>query len=153
MPIIGLLVVFAGFAAAEILVIIEIANLIGVTFTLLALILSSVLGVVLIRYEGRAAFLRAHKTLQTGRVPGREVINGALILVGGALLIIPGFISDFFGLILLIPPTRALVRMLIRRRVVLRWFKTTNNQPSADIEGSAVEIEPEQLPPRKPGQN
>jgi UPF0716 protein FxsA len=60
--------------------------------------------------------MRFNRALAEGRVPGREVIDGALVIFGGALLLTPGFLSDFLGLILLLPPTRALVRRVLVAR-------------------------------------
>ena len=68
------------------------------------------------RSQGRAAWLRFNRALAEGRVPGREVMDGALVIFGGALLLTPGFLSDFLGLILLLPPTRAIVRTVLLRR-------------------------------------
>jgi UPF0716 protein FxsA len=101
---------------AELYVIWQIGSAIGILPTIALLILDSVLGAALMRSQGRSAWLRLHRALAEGRVPGREVMDGALVIFGGALLLTPGFLSDILGLILLLPPTRAIVRtMLIRR--------------------------------------
>ena len=80
------------------------------------LIADSILGAALMRSQGRAAWLRFNAALAEGRVPGREVMDGALVIFGGALLLTPGFLSDILGLILLLPPTRAIVRTMLLRR-------------------------------------
>jgi len=113
MPIIVLLIVWP---LAELFVAILVANVIGVPLTVLALIAGWPLGAWLMRAEGRAAWRRLAGAVAAGRPPGGEVVDGALILAGGALLIIPGFITDVVGLVLL-APTRALVRASIERNV------------------------------------
>src|SRR5689334_18197192 len=91
--------------AVEIWVIILVAEQIGVLYTLLLLLASSIAGVSLMRYEGRMALDRAREALRLRQMPGRELADGALILIGGFLLLVPGFITDVAGLALLLPPT------------------------------------------------
>lgn len=113
MPVVALLIVWP---LAELFAAILVANAIGVPLTVLALIAGWPLGAWLMRAEGRAAWRRLANAVAAGRPPGREVVDGALILAGGALLVIPGFITDVLGLVLL-APTRALVRGFIERNV------------------------------------
>ncbi|MDP1850289.1 MAG: FxsA family protein [Solirubrobacteraceae bacterium] len=100
----------------ELYVIIQIGQAIGVLPTIALLILDSVLGAALMRSQGRAVWRRFNGAIAEGRVPGREVMDGALVIFGGALLLTPGFLSDILGLILLLPPTRAVVRAVLLRR-------------------------------------
>ena len=100
----------------ELYVIWEIGSAIGILPTIALLILDSILGAALMRSQGRATWRRFNRALAEGRVPGREVMDGALVIFGGALLLTPGFLSDILGLILLLPPTRALVRTMLVRR-------------------------------------
>jgi UPF0716 protein FxsA len=111
-----LVVVFIIVPIAELYVLIQIGQAIGVWATIALLFADSILGAALMRQQGRAAWMRFNRALAEGRVPGREVIDGVLIIFGGALLLTPGFISDFLGLILLLPPTRAVVRAVLVRR-------------------------------------
>jgi UPF0716 protein FxsA len=111
-----LVLIFIVVPIAEIYVLLQIGQAIGVLPTIALLILDSVLGSWLMRSQGRAAWLRFNRALAEGRVPGREVIDGVLIIFGGALLLTPGFLSDAFGLVLLLPPTRAIVRGVLVRR-------------------------------------
>jgi UPF0716 protein FxsA len=114
----GLLLVFLFIVVpiAELYVLIQIGQAIGILPTIALLILDSVLGAALMRAQGRAAWMRFNGALAEGRVPGREVMDGALVIFGGALLLTPGFLSDILGLILLLPPTRAIVRSVLVRR-------------------------------------
>lgn len=111
-----LVIVFIVVPIAELYVLLQVGQAIGVLPTIGLLIADSLLGSWLMRSQGRAAWLRFNRTLAQGHVPGREVIDGALIIFGGALLVTPGFLTDVLGLVLLLPPTRAVVRgMLVRR--------------------------------------
>src|SRR6059036_4351493 len=87
--------------------------------------------------------------LAEGRTPAREVVDGALVVIGGVLLMIPGFITDAVGLLLLLPPTRALTRPLLVRnlasRLVLRATQFTRRPSSYDVDSTATDIEQPQL--------
>jgi len=157
----GLLVVlFILLPIAEIYVIVRVGEAIGILPTLALLIVDGFLGAALARSQGRAAWARFNRALGEGRVPGREVFDGAMIIAGGAFLLAPGFITDAIGLLLLLPPTRAAFRGLVarmaRRRVTVapRIIFFGGRQrgappPPYDVEGSAREVdEPErELPP------
>jgi UPF0716 protein FxsA len=111
-----LVLLFIVVPIVELYVIIQIGQAIGILPTIALLILDSVLGAALMRSQGRATWRRFNLALGEGRVPGREVMDGALVIFGGALLLTPGFLSDILGLILLLPPTRAVVRTMLLRR-------------------------------------
>ncbi len=111
-----LVMLFIAVPIAELYVLIQIGQAIGVLPTIALLILDSVLGAMLMRSQGRAAWMRFNRALAEGRVPGKEVLDSALVIFGGALLLTPGFLSDILGLILLLPPTRALVRRALVAR-------------------------------------
>jgi UPF0716 protein FxsA len=113
----GLLLVllFVVVPIAELYVIIQVGEWIGVWPTLFLLLLDAVVGSWLVKHEGRAAWRRFNQALGERRIPGREVADGVLVILGGSLLIAPGFITDIFGLLLLIPPTRALARRVLYR--------------------------------------
>src|SRR5262245_45752204 len=100
---------------AELYVIIKVGEAIGILPTLLLLLGDALLGSWLLRHQGRAAWVRFNRALAENRLPHKEVMDGVLIVFGGALLLTPGFITDIFGFILLIPPTRALVRAFAAR--------------------------------------
>src|SRR5918996_3780795 len=120
-----LLILFIGLPIAELYVIIQVGQAIGVLPTLAILLLDGLVGAALARSQGRAAWERFNRALAEGRVPARETADGAMIIVGGALLLAPGFITDVVGFGLLLPPTRALLRSgivrLARRRVAFGW--------------------------------
>ncbi len=112
-----LVLIFIALPIAELYVIIKVGEAIGVLPTIALLILDALLGSFLWRQQGRAAWIRFNRALAENRLPHKEVFDGVLIIFGGALLITPGFLTDILGLILLIPPTRALVRAIASRRV------------------------------------
>src|SRR3954447_18075390 len=101
-----LLLIFLVVPIAELAVIIQVGEAIGVWWTIGLLIADSVLGSLLMRHQGRATWRRFTTLMRSGRVPAREVLDGALVLFGGAMLLTPGFLSDILGALLLLPPTR-----------------------------------------------
>jgi UPF0716 protein FxsA len=111
-----LVLVFIVVPIAELYVIIQVGGLIGVGPTLLLLLLDAILGSWLLKHEGRSAWRRFNQALAERRLPAKEVADGFLVILGGALLIAPGFITDVFGILFLLPPTRA-----VARRVLHRW--------------------------------
>lgn len=166
MPLV-LLLLFLALPIAELYVIIKVGEAIGLVPTLLLLILDGFAGAALARSQGRAAWVRFNRALAERRVPARETFDGAMIMLGGALLLAPGFITDLVGFALLIPPTRSLAKTLVagiaRRRVASgggvsgtspRAADPSGARPrrpaprrGADYEGTAREItEPEALP-------
>jgi UPF0716 protein FxsA len=118
-----LVLLFIVVPIAEIYVIIQVGQAIGALWTILLLIADSIIGARLLSWQGRRAWLRFQETIAAGRLPHREVIDGVLIIVGGAFLLAPGFITDALGLVLLIPPSRAVVRRLLARTIVRGRFR------------------------------
>ena len=80
---------------------------IGDPLTILILAVDSIVGSLLLKSQGRAVWRRFNETMAAGKIPHREVLDGVMVIFGGAFLITPGFITDIFGLLLLLPPTRA----------------------------------------------
>jgi UPF0716 protein FxsA len=106
----------------ELYVLIQVGQAIGALPTVAILLADSLLGAALMRSQGRAAWQRFTSASRSARVPAREVVDGALVIFGGALLLTPGFLTDIFGVLLLLPPTRALVRRYLVKGVVARMF-------------------------------
>ncbi len=163
-----LLIAFIVVPIVELYVIIQVGQSIGVLWTIALLIADSILGGMLMRSQGRAAWQRFAEALAAGRVPGREVVDGGLVIFGGALLLTPGFASDILGLLLLAPPTRAAIRKIVLRRFGVRLASAVQAQQAAgpgaagpfrgpfgppprtgrqdfDVEGTAREHEPPRL--------
>jgi UPF0716 protein FxsA len=158
-----LLILFIVVPIVELWLIIQIGGLIGVVPTIALLLADALLGSLLLRQQGRGAWRRFNQALAERRFPGREVADGLMIAIGGTLLLTPGFITDVFGLFLLIPPTRALARRLLRGLVARRFlvvgvadtargaYRRYDSRGRAyDFDGTAEEIDSDdpQLPPR-----
>lgn len=160
LPLIGLLI---AVPILELYVIVKVGGLLGVWPTLVLLLGMSLLGAILLRHQGRGAWQRFNRALAERRFPGREVADGLMITVGGVMLLVPGFITDAFGLLLLFPPTRAIARRLLqayaaRRFVVIgmggargapapRYDPTPASRPY-DYDGTAEEIDDDPQLPR-----
>jgi UPF0716 protein FxsA len=112
-----LLILFIAVPIVELAVIIQVGQWIGLWPTLAILVADSVIGTVLMRSQSRLAWRRFNEALAAGRPPAREVIDGALVIFGGAFLLTPGFVTDIFGILLLLPPTRAVLRAVLVRRL------------------------------------
>ncbi len=115
-----LVALFIGVPFAEIYVLLQVGHAIGVVNTLGLLILISVVGAWLAKREGLGVLRRMQRSVDSGRVPGTELVDGFLILLAGALMLTPGFLTDILAILLLLPPVRAVVRRELRRRVARR---------------------------------
>lgn len=140
-----LLLLFLVVPIAELYVIIQVGQAIGPLPTVAILLADSVVGAWLLRHQGRAAWRRFNDALQAGRPPARETIDGALVMLGGAFLLTPGFLSDILGLVLLLPPTRAVVRRLLARRFLGRMAAGMARRAAPvgrhhDVEGRARDL-------------
>jgi UPF0716 protein FxsA len=107
-----LVVVFVVLPLVELYVIVQVGHVLGILPTLGLLLLVSFLGAWLVKREGLRAWRAFRLAVTEGRVPARETADGALVLLGGALLVAPGFVTDAIGLLCVLPPTRAVVRRL-----------------------------------------
>jgi UPF0716 protein FxsA len=164
-----LVLLFVVVPIVELFVIIQVGEAIGVLPTIALLVADSVLGSVLMKAQGRVAWRRFNAALAEGRIPHREVLDGALVIFGGALLLTPGFISDILGILLLLPPTRAVLRAIVARRILPRLVVSRFGAPAGaamrggpsagprprpgrgrgaegDVEGTATEVDPPRLP-------
>jgi UPF0716 protein FxsA len=130
-----LLLVVAFFAVpiVELTLIIKIGAAIGVLNTIGLLIVSSVVGAWLMKREGLGVVSRMQQAAAEGRVPGRELVDAFLILLGGALMIAPGFLTDALGMLLLLPPVRALVRRVLRRRFTVGMIGEPSSPDVIDL--------------------
>jgi UPF0716 protein FxsA len=111
-----LMIAFLLVPIVEIYVLIQIGQVIGAPWTLALLLFESALGAWIVKREGRRAWEALQTAMTTGRMPGAEVADAALVLVGGTLLLTPGFVTDVVGFFFVLPPTRPLARRM------LAWF-------------------------------
>jgi UPF0716 protein FxsA len=149
-PLLALIAIFIVVPLAELYVIFKVGDAIGIPLTLAILVADSVIGSLLLKSQGRAVWKRFNETMREGRIPHQEVLDGVLVIFGGAFLITPGFLTDIIGILLLVPPTRALFRRLVQRRIARRTV-VARPRASWDVEGTATERpEPDfELPPRR----
>jgi len=150
-------VIFVLWPLAELFVIVKVSEAIGFFWMLVLLILSWPIGTRILRSQGRAAWRQFAEAVQTGREPTEEMLNGALVLFGGLLILVPGFITDAVGLLLLIPPTRALARRAVGRHRATsfgrRWGVNPRNSGSQanaahqeyDVDSTAVDVDHPEL--------
>src|SRR3954454_4584617 len=157
-----LILLFIVVPIAEIYVIIQVGQAIGALWTIALLIADSILGSMLMRSQGRQAWRRFNEAIAAGRPPAREALDGALVIFGGAFLLTPGFLTDVLGAVLLLPPTRALVRGVVARRLLPRVVVTglgglagaggrggparARPTDAGDVDGTATEVDPPRLP-------
>jgi UPF0716 protein FxsA len=146
-----------GIPVVEVFVFIEVGRAIGWLPAVVLLFGTSVLGGRLLRAQGRSAIRRVSLAVSEHRAPARAAIDGAIGFLGAVLLVIPGFVTDVLGVLLLLPPTRTLTRRWASRHYagrVMSFVATTGRFASrergarpADVESTVVEDDPHQLDP------
>lgn len=152
-----LMLLILAFPFIEIALFIKIGGWIGVWPTLALVILAAVVGAAVVRTQGIGQLRRLQTAIETNRDPSGPLAHGALIAAAGVLLILPGFLSDAIGLLLLIPPVRGALIRALGRRVQARTVVFTQSRPDApprDYAGDAIEGEYEVLddvPPSERG--
>lgn len=115
-----LILLFVGVPILEIWVIVQVGQSLGVLETLALMVVISFVGAWLARHEGFFVVRRIREQVSAGVLPGNELIDGALVLAGGLLLLTPGFVTDAVGILALFPPTRAMLRSMIKRNLSFR---------------------------------
>lgn len=140
-----LFVLFFVVPIAELYVIIRIGSEIGFLNTLVVIVAVAIVGSWLVRREGMRTWSRFNESLAAGRIPTREIVDGVLILAAGALLLTPGFLSDVVGILLLFPPTRAVIRSVVTKRLrpgaSFVRFGVFPNSGSARPKGDVVDVD------------
>lgn len=120
----------------ELAVLVAVGHAIGVLATIGLLILASLIGAALLRREGTRTLAAFIEALRTRKPPHQELLDGILIAAAGVLIVLPGFVSDILGVLLLLPPTRGLVRRRILRSAALHMPRP--HVPGAVVEGEVV---------------
>jgi UPF0716 protein FxsA len=131
---VALLLAFLLVPIVEIYVILQVGHLIGAWPTVALLVAESVLGAWIVRREGRRAWRALTTTFREGGLPERELADAALVLVGGVLLLTPGFVTDVFGFLFVLPFTRPLVRWGLAAYVGRR-MRAAQSRHAAMFEG------------------
>lgn len=111
-----LLILFVALPIAEITVFFRMASAIGFFSAVGWIILVSIIGIWLVKRQGLSTLRRLNRRVASGEVPTRELLDGLFILAAGALLLFPGFLTDFVAVLLLLPPVRALFAIPLKRR-------------------------------------
>lgn len=124
-----LLVAFVVVPLVEIYAIISVGRAIGAWPTIGLLVIDSIVGAWLVKREGSKAWNALATALGSGRMPSRELADGALILIGGTLMLTPGFVTDLVGILLVLPLTRPLARGILSRAVGRRLTAGIGFQP------------------------
>lgn len=114
---IRLLLLFTIVPVIELVVLLKVGAIIGVTATVILILLTGVAGAYLARTQGLDLLRRIQSELNQGRVPAGELLDGALVLVGGVLLLTPGFCTDLLGFSFLVPATRAILKGICRNLI------------------------------------
>lgn len=141
-----LLAAFIGIPILEIIVFIEAGDRFGLWPTLAAIVVTAIIGAALVRLQGLGVLARARRTLDAGEIPMREVYDGVCLLIAGAFLLTPGFITDSLGFLLLVPPFRAWLRRWVGRYLAASGRVTVHGArppPERDRDRNGVIIEGE----------
>lgn len=127
----------------ELALAVQVGQVIGTWPTVGLLLATSILGAWLLRREGRRAWREFRAVLDQGRWPGDEVAQGAMAILGGALLLAPGFLTDGVGLVLLLAPVRRILSRQLRRRLSLSGDASgrAGRRPGVDRSGRVLEVE------------
>ena len=149
-----LAVVFLVIPIVEIYVMLQVADSIGVPETILLLVAISMAGAWLAKMAGLGVLNRLQRTVRAGKVPSAELVDGALVLFAAALMLTPGFITDCLAILLLVPPSRALVRGVVLRRIRTRGglFQVITTVPTGSRPGTdeVWDVESWEEPPERP---
>lgn len=119
-----LFVLFLLMPIIEIYLLVQVGQVIGAWPTIALVLVMAALGAWLVKREGRRAWQALQEALRSGRMPARELADGALVLIGGTLLVAPGFVTDVAGALLVLPVTRPLFRGLLAAYVTRRFTMT-----------------------------
>lgn len=142
---------FAIIALAEMATFFWVGSQIGFGWALGIAVTTAVIGSILVRHAGLSVISRIRQKTSQGQIPGRELSDGAAVLVAGAFLISPGFITDTLGFLLLIPGVRSFVYKRLSSRYMSKWTVFTASQTGASRSGSGevIDVEGDVIDPRQ----
>ena len=134
------LLVLVGAPLLELYVLIEVGSEIGALPTILISVFTAVLGASLVRMQGVSVLLRVQQTLARGEVPALEMLEGALLMMAGIMLLFPGFITDAFGFLLLVPPLRRKLILAVMKRSGAMGPGSGGSSPASEAEVRKIRI-------------
>ena len=146
-----LLASFIGVPLVEIAIFIQVGEALGLWWTLALVVLTAAIGTALMRRQGLATLRRARAAFAEDKMPVAEILDGLFLLVGGVLLLTPGFFTDALGFALLIPVTRALFRTALLARLVRGGRFTTSSESSAS--GATIDATYDVIDPEPPARD
>ena len=131
-----LFILFVVVPILELMVIIQVGQSVGAWNTVILLVVDSLVGAWLVKRQGIGLLKKSQERLRNGEVPSDEIFSGVAVLFAGALMLTPGFLTDFIGLLLLVPPIRSGVLLIVRRKFRSRIATnfTKPNVPEWDID-------------------
>jgi UPF0716 protein FxsA len=131
-----LFILFVVVPILELMVIIQVGQSVGAWNTVILLVVDSLVGAWLVKHQGIGLLKKSQDRLRNGELPSDEIFSGVTVLFAGALMLTPGFLTDLVGLLLLVPPIRAVVLMIVRRKFRSRIGTsfTTSNLPEWDMD-------------------
>jgi UPF0716 protein FxsA len=147
-----LLLLFIVVPFVELVLLLKVGSKIGIVPTLAIIVVTAIIGASLTKMQGAATMAKAQRALNEGRMPHSEVMDGLMIIIAGAVLLTPGFLTDAFGFSLLVPGVRSMVRKRLaaafKSRVQVVGSGGVQPRPSADqfdddnvIEAEVVDVE------------
>lgn len=149
-----LLFVFIGIPILEISVFISVGDIIGLWPTLATVVITAIIGTALLRSQGLATLFRAQEHLNKGRFPIEEVFDGLCLIVAGAFLLTPGFITDGVGFLLFFPPFRSFIKKTLGAVLVARSsihvYTSGNGTEQSGSDSSIIDGEFEEIQPQEP---
>ncbi|MBT3991269.1 MAG: FxsA family protein [Rhodospirillaceae bacterium] len=153
-----LFILFIGIPIIEISVFISVGEIIGLWPTLATILITAIIGSALLRAQGLATLFRAQEHLNQGRFPLEEIFDGLCLVIAGAFLLTPGFVTDGVGFLLFFPPFRYFLKKAVGAMLVARGgihVYTSGNGPEQTrsdgsiINGEFEEIDPQEQPPKQ----
>ncbi|NLB34288.1 MAG: FxsA family protein [Elusimicrobia bacterium] len=118
-----LIIIFIALPVIELIILINISQSIGVFYTIFLILFTGIAGALLARAHGYIVVMKIMDDIGKGRMPADKLIDGAMILVGGIMLLAPGLVTDTLGFILIIPISRRFLKTLIKRKLQKTFIK------------------------------
>ena len=154
MPLIIIPILLILIPVIEIAVFIYVGQAIGVWKVIGLVFLSAIIGAMLLRYQSLSVLKKINRDIRQGQTPEVGLVDGVLIVIGALLLIIPGFVTDAIGLLLMIPFVRGAVRHAVRSRITVTSFRTRRPHGRGPRQGRSedgvVDLSPEDFERREP---